>query len=243
MIRKKVYILISIAICDDESYMLNHLKENIELYMKQKNLLYNIELFNKVEDLLCNHEKFNIVFLDIQMEEINGMQAARKLRSYGNECFIIFVTVLNEFVFDAFEVDATNYLIKPLSNEKLYKTLDKIVTKLEDNESNYITIQKGYSYWKLKLADILYCEVIKRKIYVHLKKETVDYYETIENLERSLPTNFFRCHRSYIINLQYVYGYENGNAVMESGDRIPVSRLRQQIFSKVMLEFMKNRRI
>ncbi|HFL2577949.1 TPA: LytR/AlgR family response regulator transcription factor [Clostridioides difficile] len=238
-----MYILISIAICDDESYMLNHLKENIELYMKQKNLLYNIELFNKVEDLLCNHEKFNIVFLDIQMEEINGMQAARKLRSYGNECFIIFVTVLNEFVFDAFEVDATNYLIKPLSNEKLYKTLDKIVTKLEDNESNYITIQKGYSYWKLKLADILYCEVIKRKIYVHLKKETVDYYETIENLERSLPTNFFRCHRSYIINLQYVYGYENGNAVMESGDRIPVSRLRQQIFSKVMLEFMKNRRI
>ena len=131
MIRKKVYILISIAICDDESYMLNHLKENIELYMKQKNLLYNIELFNKVEDLLCNHEKFNIVFLDIQMEEINGMQAARKLRSYGNECFIIFVTVLNEFVFDAFEVDAINYLIKPLSNEKLYKTLDKIVTKLE----------------------------------------------------------------------------------------------------------------
>lgn len=78
--------MISIAICDDESYMLNHLKENIELYMKQKNLLYNIELFNKVEDLLCNHEKFNIVFLDIQMEEINGMQAARKLRSYGNEC-------------------------------------------------------------------------------------------------------------------------------------------------------------
>lgn len=208
MIRKKVYILISIAICDDESYMLNHLKENIELYMKQKNLLYNIELFNKVENLLCNHEKFNIVFLDIQMEEINGMQAARKLRSYGNECFIIFVTVLNEFVFDAFEVDAINYLIKPLSNEKLYKTLDKIVTKLDDNESNYITIQKGYSYWKLKLADILYCEVIKRKIYVHLKKETVDYYETIENLERSLPTNFFRCHRSYIINLQYVYGYE-----------------------------------
>ncbi|WP_236879360.1 LytR/AlgR family response regulator transcription factor, partial [Clostridioides difficile] len=131
---------------------------------------------------------------------------------------------------------------KPLSNEKLYKTLDKIVTKLEDNESNYITIQKGYSYWKLKLADILYCEVIKRKIYVHLKKETIDYYETIENLERSLPTNFFRCHRSYIINLKYVSGYESGNAVMESGDRIPISRLRQQIFSKVMLEFMKNRR-
>ncbi|MDX5634873.1 LytTR family DNA-binding domain-containing protein, partial [Clostridioides difficile] len=183
----------------DEYYILNNLKENIELYMKQKKLLYNIYLFNKVEDLLCNHEKFNIVFLDIQMEEINGMQAARKLRSYGNECFIIFVTVLNEFVFDAFEVDAINYLIKPLSNEKLYKTLDKIVTKLDDNESNYITIQKGYSYWKLKLADILYCEVIKRKIYVHLKKETVDYYETIENLERSLPTNFFRCHRSYII--------------------------------------------
>ncbi|HAU5036067.1 TPA: LytTR family transcriptional regulator, partial [Clostridioides difficile] len=89
---------------------------------------------------------------------------------------------------------------------------------------------------------ILYCEVIKRKIYVHLKKETIDYYETIENLERSLPTNFFRCHRSYIINLKYVYGYESGNAVMESGDRIPISRLRQQIFSKVMLEFMKNRR-
>lgn len=112
MTRKKVYILISIAICDDESYMLNHLKENIELYMKQNNLSYNIELFDKAEDLLCNHEQFNIVFLDIQMEDINGMQTARELRVYGNDCFIIFVTVLNEFVFDAFEVDAINYLIK-----------------------------------------------------------------------------------------------------------------------------------
>lgn len=140
MIRKKVYILILIVICDDEFYMLNYLKENIELYMKQKNLLYNIEFFNKVEDLLCNYEKFNIVFLDIQMEEINGMQVVRKLRLYGNECFIIFVIVLNEFVFDVFEVDVINYLIKFLFNEKLYKILDKIVIKFEDNESNYIII-------------------------------------------------------------------------------------------------------
>lgn len=237
-----MYILISIAICDDELYMLNHLKENIQSYMKQNNLSYNIDIFDKAEDLLCNHEKFSIIFLDIQMKDINGIQIARKLRACGNDCFIVFVTVLNEFVYDAFEVDAINYLIKPLSNEKLYKTLDRIVMKLENNENNYITVQKGYSYWRLKISDILYCEVIKRKIYVHLKKETIDYYGTIDNLERSLPTNFFRCHRSYIINLQSVYGYENGNAVIENGDRIPVSRLRQHVFSEVMLEFMKNRR-
>ncbi|MCC0644940.1 MULTISPECIES: LytR/AlgR family response regulator transcription factor [unclassified Clostridioides] len=234
--------MISIAICDDESYMLNDLKENIELYMNRNNLLYNIELFDKAETLLYNHEVFDIIFLDIQMEGINGMQAAKKLRSCDNDCFIIFVTVLKEFVYDAFEVDAINYLIKPLSNEKLAKTMDRIIIKLESNEKNYITIQKGHSYWRLKIADILYCEIIKRKIYIHLKKEIIDYYETIDSLERSLPINFFRCHRSYIINLQSVYSYENGNVVMENGDMIPVSRLRQQEFSEAMLKNMKNRR-
>lgn len=231
--------MISIAICDDEIYMLKDLNEKVTAYMEKKGLTYYVELFESAEKLIFQNAKFDIIFLDIQMDRMNGMQAAEKLRLYDDNCYIIFVTVLKEFVFEAFEVNAANYLLKPLSDQKLMNTLDKIVKQLENREGQYLTIHKGQSSWKINIEDIFYCEVIKRIIYIHQQGSVMDYYETIECLEKNLPSNFFRCHRSYIINLHHVKGYQNNYVIMKNADSIPVSRLRQQDFSDAILEYMK----
>ncbi|SNS92537.1 two component transcriptional regulator, LytTR family [Anaerovirgula multivorans] len=233
--------MISIAICDDEDYMLNELQQKISTYMDTNELLYSIQLFNSSESLLYKKSHFDIIFLDIQMDRVNGMEAAKQIRKKDEKCFIIFITVLKEMVFEAFEVGASNYLIKPLADDKLSRTLDRIIKQLSDAECQYIIIHKGQAYWQIKISDIYYCEVIKRKIYIHLKNEIMDYYDSIESLEKTLPTNFFRCHRSYLINLNYVKGYENSNAILANGSSIPVSRLRQQDFSQAILKYMKNR--
>ncbi len=231
--------MISIAICDDETYMLQELKEKVTAYMEEKGLIYHIEIFESAEKLLFKKSKFDIIFLDIQMNRMSGMQAAQELRLYDDSCCIIFVTVLKELVFEAFEVNAANYLLKPLSDRKLAHTLDRVVKQLEDGEGSYLTIHKAQSFWQVRIDDILYCEVIKRIIYIHQKDSVINYYEKIECLEKNLPSKFFRCHRSYIINLQHVKGYQNNCAIMKNGDSIPVSRLRQQDFSDAMLDYLK----
>ena len=88
---------------------------------------------------------------------------------------------------------------------------------------------------------IVFCEIIDRKIYLNLvSDEVLDYYERIENLETKLGGHFFRCHRSYLINLKHLKGYKNGTAYMDNGKEVPVSRLRSKEFSSVVLRYMKN---
>lgn len=111
------------------------------------------------------------------------------------------------------------------------------------NEANLL-VQKGYESNIISFDDIIFCEIIDRKIYLHLKSgEVIDYYDRIENLETKLDGRFFKCHRSYLINLSYLKSYKNGMAYMINDQTIPVSRLRSKEFSSVVLKYMKERRV
>lgn len=105
-------------------------------------------------------------------------------------------------------------------------------------------IRIGYESRLIRLDDIVFCEVIDRKIYLHLlSSEVIEYYEKIEDLEKRLSSCFYKCHRSFLINLKYVRSYKNGAVFMEDGKEIPVSRLRSKDFSNVILQYMKDGRI
>lgn len=93
----------------------------------------------------------------------------------------------------------------------------------------------------ISFEEIVFAEVIDRKVYLHLvSSEVVDFYDKIENLEERLDSRFFRCHRSFLINLKYLKSYKNGVAYMENGKEIPISRLRSKAFSEVILQYMKS---
>lgn len=238
----EVKILIRIAVCDDEDIMLCELTNKITTYMKNTNNPYQVIPFSNAEELLKNDTCYDIVFLDIQMKGMSGMEAAKKIRETGSESYIVFVTVLKECVYDAFAVEASDYLLKPVEDSRLIRTIDRMMHYIEDREKSKLTIQKSTGYKSIRFADIFYCEVINRKIYIYTKQGIIDYYFKIEELERQLETHFIRCHRSYLVNLQYVCGYENGMAQLENGEKIPVSRSRQQSFVKAVLSYMKEGR-
>ena len=180
-------------------------------------------------------------FLDIQMEKMDGMETAKKLRKRKFQGFLIFVTVLKEMVFQAFEVQAYDYLVKPVEAGAFAKMMERLFASLQNADESGLLVQKGYESRIISLEDIVFCEIIDRKIYLHLStSEVVDYYERIEKLEARLGSGFFRCHRSYLINLKYLKGFKNGTAYMEGGREIPVSRLRGREFSEVILRYMKN---
>lgn len=235
--------MIRFAICDDEPVMIKHISSHISKYMEtQKNTAFQLSSFSNGSSLLESSNDFDVIFLDIQMDCPNGMETARKLRQKKNNGLLIFVTVLKEYVFDAFEVQAYDYLLKPLDDSRFERTMDRILVSLSQRANQTILVQKGNSCEVLLLSGILYCEVLGRKIYIHQNNgNIVDYYDKLADLERRVDGRFFRCHRSYLVNLDFVCGCSAGRVILSQGDTIPVSRLRERELAQALLRHIKKR--
>ena len=233
--------MIHIVICDDEKHMSDHIKSMASDFFRKKNREISIRTFSGGEELLKYNGRIDILFLDIQMQGIDGMEAARRLRADKFRGFLIFITVLKEMVFQSFEVQAYDYLVKPVDEKQFGKTMERLYTSMQNASEDSLLVQQGYERRIVPKDEIVFCEIIDRKIYLNLTSgEVVDYYERIENLESKLDSHFFRCHRSYLINLKHLKGYKNGTAYMDNGKEVPVSRLRSKEFSGVVLQYMKN---
>ena len=225
-----------IAICDDDKVI----REQIRGLIKQQRADAAVALYESGEELLACKRQFDLVFLDIQMKGIDGMETARKLRRQKFKGLLIFITVLREMVFQSFEVQPYDYLVKPIEKKHFQKMMERLLDSMKNASEENLLVQKGYESRIISIGDIVFCEIIDRKIYLHLvSSEVIDYYDRIENLEKKLDHGFFRCHRSFLIHLKYLKGYKNGTAYMENGREIPVSRLRSKEFSNVILQYMK----
>ncbi len=232
--------MISVAICDDEKYMSDQIEKSVSDFFHGKNMEVVVSQFPCGEELLRYDKPIDLLFLDIQMKETDGMTVARKLRKRGFRGYLIFVTVLKEMVFQSFEVQAFDYLVKPIEQRQFDKTMERLLESMQNAGEANLLVRRGYESHIIALDDIVYCEIIDRKVYLHLiSSKIIDYYERIENLESRLDDRFFRCHRSFLINLQYLKSYQDQTAYMEDGTRIPVSRLRSKEFSGVILRYMQ----
>ena len=235
--------MIKFAICDDEPAMARELASYLARYLEEHEVTaYSVSSFSSGRALLEAADGFDVIFLDIQMEEPDGMETARLLRRQGDHSLLIFVTVLMELVFDAFQVEAYDYLTKPLDTARFARTMDRMLRTLEQRTAASIVIQQGSGCEVVPLSDVVYCEVLGRKVYLHKADGTITgYYDRLEQLERRVDGRFFRCHRSYLVNLDHVRGCQAGQVLLSQGERIPVSRLRERDLTGALLLHMKKR--
>jgi len=230
------------AVCDDEPLMSQEIQNHLLSYLKEKNISdYQVSSFSGGCALLESGGSFDVIFLDIQMEQPDGLETARLLRRQGCRSLLIFVTVLKECVFDAFEVEAYDYLLKPVEAGRFRRTMDRALKRLGQPTEKSIVIQRGTGCEVVLLSEIVYCEVQGRKIYLHRADGTViDYYDRLEELERQVDRRFFKCHRSYLVNLKHLKGCKDNIAYLDDGSKVPVSRLRSREFSDAILHYMKD---
>ena len=235
--------MIKFAICDDEPLMAQALAGHLADYMKEKSMTaYSVSNFSDGRTLVESAGSFDVIFLDIQMEHLDGMETAKLLRQRGDHSLLVFVTVLKELVFDAFQVEAYDYLLKPLDSARFKQTMNRVLRSLKQRTAEDIVIQRGTGCEVVLLSDIVYCEVLGRKIYLHKSDGTVsDYYDKLEDLERRVDGRFFKCHRSFLVNLDYVRGCQDGQVLLFQGERIPASRLRERELTQALLRHMKER--
>ncbi len=227
-----------IAICDDEA----EIRERLSEMVLQFDAKAQIHLFETGEDLLLQEMEPDILFLDIQMPGRNGIEIAKALRKEWRNVILIFVTAIEEYVYEAFDVGAFHYLLKPIREEKFEEVLGKAVKQRleglangQNKEEKYLMIHNGKIHCKVKVDDIVYAEVFNRKIVLHKINETIEYYGTMSDLEKSVGDTFFRPHRAYLINFKYVEKYDNANIYLETGTVL----MAKQKYAEFVKKYMK----
>lgn len=219
--------MIKISICEDEKEQQELLKTYIDQIFDGLSIKYKLEVFNSGEELLESYPKdANILLLDIQMGQINGMETARKIRQLDGKVEIIFITSLIEYALDGYEVRAYRYLIKPVKYENLKENIINCIKEV-DIKNKYIMIKEQGNQIKLDINEITYIEVQRGTITIHTLNEVYKINETMSNIENEIAcSRFFRCHKSFLVNLEHVKSIKQYVVILENSEEVPVSRYR-----------------
>ncbi len=230
-----------IGICDDQKEIREILTDKVKKYYPAE----DIAVYSSGEELLAARKLPDILFLDVQMPEKDGMETARELRKRDRQMIIIFVTVTEDYVFQSFDVGAFHYLIKPLEEEKFEEVLQKAVRQVRERDSegagagkerqSLIVTSKG-QHITVPVQEIVYAEVFNRKIILHTMDADIEYYGKLKELEKKAGEDFYRPHRAYLINLNFVRKYNAGAIYLKRGQAL-VAKQNYHDFVKCYLRF------
>lgn len=215
-----------IAVCDDEKNENEHLMKLIEDYAVKYDYDIHCRAFTSGKSLLQIEQIFDMYILDFQMDEMDGMELARRLRKERNvESYIVFLTAYMHFVQEAFKVNTHRFLHKPVKTEDLYEALNSLM--LPTVYSRHISLRRVTQEDIVYTNDIICIEAYGKNSLVTMRNESVEYHHLLKDIFVMLPEQlFYKVHRSYIVNFEHIKNFSNRNRCIEmkNGKIIPVSR-------------------
>lgn len=216
-----------VAIVDDLQADKEILNEFISRYAAEKSLFIETEYFCSGEQFLkhIKPHKYRLIFLDIYMKQIDGMQVAEILRREDKETLLVFTTSTKDFAIQGYSVKASGYLVKPYDYGLFRQTMELIQPMLE-KDLRYIEVKEKRNNVKILLSDILYCDYDNHYILFHTEEEVIRSYMKFRELEEMMAPydEFLCCYRNIMVNLDKVQVLESENFIMENGERIPIRR-------------------
>ncbi len=229
----------NIAVCDDEVRGRERILTLLEREFSQAQICEfdsGMKLVERVEE----GYRPDIVLLDIAMEGMDGMETARRLRETA-DAILIFVTGVKEQVFEAFDVGAFHYLMKPVDQEKMVDVLRRAAQEVEKRQPSpkYLLVKIEGKHRRIPVEDILYVENSGRKVILHTKKECLEYYERMNHLQEVLGDGFYRCHRGYLVALSAISGYDHESITVGQGDKVYLSKQKYSEFVKLYCRYLK----
>lgn len=229
--------MLELVICDDEKMFRSDLKKIISTELQLCGIDYHITEFDRGENLLSSSTEYQIIFLDIEMSGMDGIAAAKKLRSMNSHAEIIFVTSHPDFVFQGYDVRALNYIIKPYNPEKIVEVLHTALDVLNISAEKYYVIERKDGSKRLPLSCIKYFYSEKRMIHVVTTDGHYTFYEKLSSLEGQLPDSFVRIHNRYLIHMKFLQAIK-GNNVIVGDETLPVSRSCKSDLSIAFAKYM-----
>lgn len=233
--------MLRIAICDDMADQQLWILELIE-HWEDRPYGMTTEIFSDGDSLITAHKAkpFDIILLDIIMPMLNGIDTAAELRKTDRNVRIIFLTSTSEFAVDSYAVRADNYLLKPADPERLYGCLGEIIEEMGEN-NQFITVNSKGALRRISMRSIEYVEASGKKELISLTDGSlIEAANPHYFFEKNLPAKygFFKCHRSYIVNMHQIDTYTPKEIIMQSGARIPISRGLNKAFEEAFFNLM-----
>lgn len=236
--------MIKIAICDDE--------KNIRTYLfslvRKQDIECEIAEYDSAEEYLADEREHDILLLDIALKNnlsgMNGMMLARQIRSMDQKKrpIIIFVTGYEKYVYDAFDVEAFQYLLKPVNEQKFEEVFTHAVQNVLSNTQQHrkaLIIQYESRNKSIPLDNIYYIKSQGHKAVLHMKDGILEYWAKMGDLETKLQGHFYRIHKGYLINLSWVDEYSKTEVTLINGERLLISKYKYRDFVKAYLRYME----
>lgn len=236
--------MIHIAICDDSKQERQILAALFKRYQELHATPLQIHIFQNgfsLLDAIDQGKRFDITILDILMPGENGIEIARNIRASGTDTEIIFLTSSPEYAVDSYEVKAQNYLLKPVTEEKFFASIDSILAELDEKDTaSFIIYTTEKQYSRIRVSSLVYGEVTHRTITLHLADQTMisaimTFTEFLDIL-KAYP-DFIYPHRSYAVNMNYIQYVTKSDIILTDGQKIPLSRNNYTKISEQFLNF------
>lgn len=229
-----------IGICDDILEYCNSIENHVEDYFNMSNAKYEVCKFTSGNDLLNSNMNFDILFLDIELEDINGIEVAEKVLEISPNTIIIVVTNYRKYLDAAMDLNALRFIDKPVTQDRITSALEKAV--LEINNGSITIHTKTNEIKKIKKCDIIYVEVVRKTTTFYTKNGIVECNEPITKFRETLNSLYFAIpHNSYIVNLNYVLSYKRDKLQMDFGDiphTISIATRKQPEFKQKFMSFI-----
>ncbi len=230
-----------ILICDDEVKYVNELKIHVQEYMKNHFIQCSIETYLSPKDILKMNKTYDLVFLDIQMPEINGLEIAHKLKERNSKVVIFFVTAYNKYQDDAMDLQIFRFFEKPFDVKRLYSSLDKAMEYIDGSYVD-VFVQNNTEHTRILVDDIIYLKRDNRKNYLFTKDGAYVIRESIMEWNNRLPTTFFYLvHKSFLVNLHYVTKYNYTELFLNETVRVPIASRKQAEFHRFWFDYLMRR--
>ncbi len=238
--------MIKIAFCDDDMEVLHQMNELLDRYRVERNEDITYAAFQSPFELLTEIEKGirpDILFLDVVMPGQNGMDVAKEIRQYDTNMKIIFLTSSPEFAVESYSVGAYFYQLKPIWEESFFRLMDSVLAECEKKKKNSLILRSKDGITRIDLQQLEYCEVLGRKLLFHLENGAVlESAGSLDDLAGQLIqySNFFRPHRSFLVNMEYIQNISSRSIKMVNDAEIPIPHGKCSEIKNTYMEYAFN---
>ena len=230
-----------IAVCDDEKFYREQVTALIQKYLSDHQLDSAIDIFCSGEEFLSqssNAIKYDVVFMDINMEQTDGIETAMRIRAFQSNTYIVFVTAFIKYALDGYKVNAVRYIMKDTLDAAISECMDAILQKMQLRQISFSFIEGEK---KLYTDNLLYVESKKHKsVFYYQEEQLTKYqiYEKLDDIEKVLNgAGFLRIHKSYLVNMRHIQKISNYIAELSTGEELPIPRIRYQAAKQKFVEY------
>ena len=231
--------MIHIAIVEDEALYMEQLKNYIEKYSKESDMEFKVTYFQDGDEIAVNYSAdYDIILMDIQMQFMDGMTAAKKIREMDSKVILIFVTNMIQYAVQGYQVDALDYIVKPVEYFSFTQKLNRAIERIGTNSKHYISATTEDGIRKVNIDDILYIESSGHYLNFITMTEIYETRGTMKYMEELLELHdFCRIHKGYLVNMKHVEGVKESDCII-CGRKLPVSRNNRKNFMERLTDYI-----